>query len=139
MALACLSVEEMTPEEESSRNMEVFAQLLKSWESKTGCVMGVDVITRALRLLDRGWNERLSIYDKKDRNHMPEWSRYEGFPSTQPIVPDEVQPGLHVGDRLYDALERLTFSRNPIDGLDWDPDRDGSPIYTVVHLPRRKK
>lgn len=139
MALACLSVEEMTIDEGMSNTMENYAQRLGALKLKTGCAMGVEIFTHALGLLDRGWSQRIDVYHKKDRNRMPEWSRSDGFPSVQPILLSPLPEGTYVAELLYDALNQLTFGLNPIDNLQWDPDREGSPIYTTAYFPRRAK
>jgi len=139
MALSCLSVEEMAMDEGLGHTMANYAKRLVSLESKTGCVMAVDMVTHALGALDRGWSQRIAGYNKKARSHMPEWSRIDGFPGVQPVLSGQSPDDIHVAEAIYETLSQLTFGLNPIDNKDWDPESEGNPMFTTIYFPRRTR
>lgn len=127
LALAGLTVEDMSVQTSSSVSLEHFADRLMKLDKRTGLVMGRTVLVQTLRYLDRGWSERIPGYDKKRRNQLPVWARVEGFPANLPLI--RKYEVLKVSEELYKGLESIDFER------DWD---SKNPNFTTISVKRSK-
>lgn len=121
LALASLTVEEMTLEIRPTCDMQHYAQRLIEFHHRTGFHQALSTVTQMLRYLSRGWSHSVLNYDKRRRNEMPLWSRQEGFPSQLPLVRN-CDP-YRVSRMLFHGLSQLDFHR------DWEP---GESTYTAV-------
>lgn len=112
LALASLTVEDMTITTSSGISLEHFADRLIQLKERIGLFIARSILIRTLGHLDRGWSERIAGHDKKHRNKLPIWARADGFPTNLPLIKDcEV---LQVSGELYKGfIELLDFEREP--------------------------
>jgi hypothetical protein len=125
LALASLTVEEMTLEMRPTCDMQHYAQRLLEFYHRTGFSQALSTVTQMLRYLSRGWSHSVLNYDKRRRNEMPLLARQEGFPSQLPLVRD-CDP-YQVSRMLFDGLSELDFPR------DWEPDQSKYTAVAVNH------
>ena len=125
IALASLTIEDLTLSDEKTSNMNNYAARLLNYSNRTGLNYSQPVIYRTLLSLEKGWSDRIPNHSHARRNEMPIYARQDGFPARMPLIRGLKVP--KIPRAIYETILELDFER------DWDPTKGLMTSVTIGH------